>query len=101
MDFIRAGSDQCAGGDRFAVHVSHGFPRKFFQGLEHFEGHIELAAGRFHVEHDGVDLVFDRVLEPAAQDEELGLGNLRANRNDNDLGGSFGCGWCSVFRLRA
>ena len=90
VDLIGAGSDQRTGGDRLAVHIGHGFSGKFFQGLEHLEGHLELAAGRFHVEHDGVDLVLDRVLESAAQDEEFGFGDLRADRNDDDLGRSFG-----------
>ncbi len=87
-DFISAGGNERAGGNGLAIDVGDRFSREFFQRLEHVEGDIQRAAGGFHIEHDGVHVLLDRLLQSAAEDEQFRFGDLRTDRNDDHLRGS-------------
>lgn len=50
------------------------------QARLNFKGDVQFAARRFHVEHDGVQLLPDGLFQPAAQDIEFRSGNARASK---------------------
>ena len=85
MNLIRPGGNERARRDRLTVHVGDDFSGKFLDGLEHVEGHVEAAAGRFHVEDDRVRALLDGHFKPAAEDMEFRRRDLLADGDDDDL----------------